>query len=458
MSAKRSKGSGRKSARGEAVTVPDDPEAELNSESSEVSPNTSSDEINGTGTSGDQAGKDVPEESSSSEGPFEESIPSEDAPEESNPPESLPGERTPSEDAPEDSNLSASPSEELTPSEDPSEDSGVPEDSTPPDSDNDPTEHDPWGRCPWGHGMEGLEDCTCYCPGCRPAIRQRERDIRKGWPRGDFDTHGRVSFSPPPALRPRGIIRQPTTRLPHDIMSTISHYNGAFDEPETHEAIPRDPKQHHALTFALRQLPCTEQIPWNTRTYYWDTPCPNDRRQVGWNDLYLRHIEVCQTRHTRCPSPSDEDPPGDPYTPDGRRHVCEEHFEDSQKFYEIEKMYKAHLVGTCRRHMRHFIRRYPLGFNSCTCRNLMNTWQCRLCYRKSVLKLENHFRRRVLAPHLGGQADRQMLSHPEYYLNWKDVRRMLVRDHPCNHRCGRRRILNNYRNCLVMDCRACGTY
>ena len=343
--------------------------------------------------------------------------------------------------------------EDSYPSEDPSEDPS----GDPPHPDENPEDHSETGSCPWGHGVDPAE-CTCLCPGCGPSVRRRPQRLLEMWADGSFDTPGRVSFPPPPPQQPRGIIRHPTMGLPPDVMSIISHYNGDFYEPETSQAFPGDAQSHHALTFALGQQPCTEQIPWNTRVGHWDTPCPNDRRQVGLDDLYLGHIEVCQTSPYRCPSPNEDEGPGEPRTPDGRRYVCEEHIEDSKTFYEEEKLFKAHLVGTCRDHMRELISRYPYGYNSCTCRNLLNKWQCRLCYRKNVLKLENHFRRRVLAPHRGGGGDRGMLGDVEYYLDWKGVRRMLVRDHPCNHRCGNKRVLNNYKSCLVMDCRACGTY
>ena len=449
MTGRKQRGSSGESGRGETVNLLEESEAEFGSGSSddsskrpsdksEAEPGDPSDDPSGdpsndpSGDSSDDLSEDQ------SEGPSRD--PSDD------PSGQLSDDPSgdPSDDPPK--QLSDDPSGD--PSEHPSE--------GPFDPNENWREHDVLGECPWYHSVDS--DCTCLCAGCGPRVRQRPRLLRRMWDDGEFDTAGRVGFSPPPAPRPRGITRQPITRLPPDVMSIVSHYNGDFDEPETPEAFPVDAKSHHALTFALGQKPCTERIPWKTRVAYWDAPCPNDRRQVGLNDLYLGHIEACQTSSRRCPSPGEVDEPGPPDTPDGRRYVCEEHIEDSKKFYEEEKLFKAHLVGTCRDHMRKIIDMYPYGYNSCTCRNLLNKWQCRLCYRKKVLKLENHFRRRVLAQHHGGGGDRDMLHHVEYYLDWKEVRRMLVRDHPCNHQCGNKRVLNNYKDCLVMDCRACGTY
>ncbi len=52
-----------------------------------------------------------------------------------------------------------------------------------------------------------------------------------------------------------------------------------------------------------------------------------------------------------------------------------------------------------------------------------------------------------------GGADIRMLSHRDYHLRYEEVEATLAKRHPCNHRCGEKRLLLNY---AVMGYRACG--
>lgn len=328
------------------------------------------------------------------------------------------------------------------------------------DNGENPENHDIMGSCPFGH-WDDDEDCPCECPRCWPSVSQRPQYLLLLWETGAFDTAGRIGF-PPPRPLPGRRLRNPThsflaqgkaTAIPPEIMSEISSYNGEFDKKELHKNFPNDETSHNNFTFALGLRPCTEQIPWNTRIERWQYPCPNDRRRVG-DPPYEGRIERCQRPRYICLDPDQEDDEGPkPYTLNQRPYVCEQHIQDSKDFYEEDKLIKAHLVGTCRKHITEFTRKHPCGYNSCTCRNLLDTWQCRRCYRKSVRKIQGHFRLRVLKPDRGGGGDQEMVRRPDYHLEWKDVRKMLAKDHPCHHSCGRKRLLNNS---LVVDCRACG--
>ena len=330
------------------------------------------------------------------------------------------------------------------------------------------SQHSVYGDCPWQHFNE--PDCTCECINCGPNVRQR-----LGKPeRARYCGPGRVHFPPSRPLQPFRASQYQMTPPDPDILSIISHLAGEFRGPEISDNFPVDRDTHNNLTLALGQRPCTEMIPWNSDRKSWDKPCPNDRR--GATKMYRGRIEKYQSKGRSCP---DGDPPGDPCTPDRRRYVCERHFQDSKTFFHEEDLIKAHLVGTCPKHMRAEIAEHPFGYSSCTCHNLLDKWQCRLCYEGTVSKLRKHFRRRVLArwdakpTPIGGNNPlhhhddlREKLSYRlselterKYYLQWEKVRRLVVKTHPCHRKinklraCGRKRLHGDQ---LVMDCRACG--
>ncbi len=349
---------------------------------------------------------------------------------------------------------------------------------------SDASEHSVFGRChkdhPASKGHEDEYDCTCLCNSCRRNVSRRPEVIRGLFQSGRLGTVGRVNFRPPAPLGPHQIPQRWITGRPPDITTMIRQVHDESEETENVRSFPDDQA-------APQQRPCTEMIPWKTKTGWWEYPCPNDGRELEFGDLYQGRIEMCQTtlsegaylgpippglRHT-CPH-ADQDPPGSPGTANGRRYVCAQHLQDSKDFYEVEKLRKAHLVAPCQKHMKEFKQQHPDGYNSCTCRNLLEEWQCRWCFNRDVKTLQNHFRRRVLARHddddlQGGLADpnhdgwhfhlgggwqnHDLLRPQDYHLNWQEVRKKLVEHHPCHHRCGEKRVLDNT---TVLDCRACG--
>jgi len=327
--------------------------------------------------------------------------------------------------------------------------------------------HSLTGPCPWDHEVESdAEDCDCTCPRCPNGPRPRA----SGPDRIQFDEDEEMPDIPdPPAADDRPSLRtflrnvprrdgDGTLEIPREIGDEIARHVGEFAEGQhTSLHFPENPKDHHCMTWAMGQRPCTEMIPWRTRVRRWTLPCPNDRR--GLNVRYPRRIWICHEStcpmdpraYGPCPH-SNDDPPGSPETPGGKRWVCEDHIEDQRVFWDEDKIYKAHLVGTCAAHKRALLRRFPNGRNTCSCRNLLGRWLCRRCYERKIDTLQRHFRSRV-EPSFFGRADRAITRTQDYHLTWWRTRTMLARRHPCKHNCGRKRELHNEQ---VMDCRACG--
>ena len=145
-------------------------------------------------------------------------------------------------------------------------------------------------------------------------------------------------------------------------------------------------------------------------------------------------------------------------------YVCEKHIQDSKTFFcmgpNLDNLYNAHLVRFCKIHEAELIearrQRNGAGETTCTCRNVDFTrWQCRPCFTTKVEKLQRHFRRRV-TPNWRGCADKEMVKGLRYQWDWKKVRRMLQRLHPClKGSCGRARLKGVVKN-EVLDCRCCG--
>lgn len=195
---------------------------------------------------------------------------------------------------------------------------------------------------------------------------------------------------------------------------------------------------------------CTEKIPWNVRKRDLTDQCPHDRRSP--TNPYEKQIWRCRSINCLAPAERITDKFGeDNNTPGERKWVCEDHIKDSKSFWEVENLYKAHLVGTCESDRKELIRQYPEGRNTCTCRNLINRWQCRSCLERNIYKLQCHFRNRVEQSY-NGRADRTITRKKGYHRDWRNVRRMLIARHVCQH-CGKRR---SPANNDVLDCRACG--
>ena len=296
-------------------------------------------------------------------------------------------------------------------------------------------QHEEYGPCPFGHTDRSLgPDCRCPCNSCRN-IRTRPEN---------YDFH-------------RGYYRRPMR---------VIHANPPSPDPTARQR-------------------CTEMTPWNTNVENWIEQCEHSRvwpPRPGTR-VYRKGIRKCceaEALGHNCAYPRDDeieqgfldafdlqqDPPGDPDNKLTIRFVCQDHIDDSKRFWELEKLYKAHLVGTCRDCRKRFKDRYRHGLNTCTCTRLFDRWQCRRCFERKVFKAQNHFRRRVLASHAGGGVQHEgeagykgkaenngFILRRDYHLSWRRVRAIVARNHPCSHRCGKERIL---RNEDVMDCRSCG--
>ena len=238
-------------------------------------------------------------------------------------------------------------------------------------------------------------------------------------------------------------------------------------------------------------------IPWLTPVQQWTDACEddpdNDYTERTWPcnewDCRLPVDRVIPRRTTRKPprecgedevhgewdsededeeapeSYLEDDPPGDPGTDDRRRYVCEQHWEDSREFWQEENLFNAHLVGSCKRCETELSRENPQGLNTCTCANLLTRrWQCRRCYSRHIRDIQRSFHFRVNPRYIGG-ADTEMVKGRKYHMDvpdldpevespisWKQIRKMLRKQHPCSNQCGRKRI-NQFK---VMHCTACG--
>ena len=291
----------------------------------------------------------------------------------------------------------------------------------------------------------------------------------------------------------------PITRLHGDAMGILSAFVGRFGGVPNAKSFPNNPQDHHSLTIALGQRPCTELIPWNQNVANWTDPCPRDRRALG--DERLRdgnqrgqswpcNEEDCQLpaggirnqRYDLYQQPTDEfddtfddyqqrnreNPPGDPQTHNNKRWVCQYHKRDAEQFWQQDNLIEAHRLPTCKICQRRYRSRYPHGHNSYTCPNLLGRWQCRRCYEKKVRILQMHFAHRVTANYIGDAPYILIRSYNRdlgpglgvYYwnCNWMLMRRILLRRHPCtdpdlSSRCGRKRAAGNTD---VMHCRSCG--
>lgn len=416
--------------------------------------------------------------------------------------------------------------------------------------------HELLGPCPFGH--DNNRDCRCDCEQCpnrrlgrirsngrrdrnlppltRVGILRRiRREIvhriqEGGYFRAEEDRidHGEMEVpyhtetvgvpSHPP--RPVDLRSNDPTRgtyigrLHGDAFLGVSAGVGGFGGIENATRFPSNRQDHHSLTIALGQRPCTEMIPWNSPVANWTDPCPRDRRNLG--DMPLRagnqrgqswpcHETNCQIEedgeeiqrydHNQEPLDSEdedkdedfkddwqdeneEEEPGRPETHNDLRWVCRYHKEDAEGFWEHENLLEAHRVPTCADCNAEYRRTYPLGHNSCTCPNLLGRWQCRRCFEKKVRRVQTHFRQRVGA-HYTGEADFDMISSnfnsnvqdrpdlgpglstyhwDEGATGWRQVRRMLIARHPCidpglSRACGRRRVASHD---PVLHCRSCG--
>ena len=310
------------------------------------------------------------------------------------------------------------------------------------------------------------------------------------------------------------------------------------DQEEVSSEFPGSTGGHNAFTLELTQRPCTEMLPnpdprdkrfeaelrrrekkardwpWLADVQTWIAPCPNDRRAFGVQQggevrPYAGDVWPCLEDNCGAEEPGHpvniydhrgtlitdgttsyeddddhqnlEDPPGAATSlnpePNELRWVCQEHLEACKRFWEEENLLIAHWVPTCDRCRAHYQNLYPDGFNSCTCRNLFERWQCRRCYEKKVRHIQTRFRMRVMTNYTGevvAPDDRRLIEPANfenggttrpgpgighYYKPYRrlKVRRMLTRVHPCinpggfSATCGGKRGVR----VAVQHCRSC---
>lgn len=275
--------------------------------------------------------------------------------------------------------------------------------------------------------------------------------------------------------------------LPNEVLDQIVELVGGFDigSHSKSPSLPPNPRDHHSFTFAIGQMPCTEMTPWKTATGQWTDRCPNDRRgltaltidnqpytYVGkilpclenwclfdsvsvnpvqlWKDPYRKYTPTTRSPNT---------PEAAPYL--GRRFVCEDHFEDTKRFFDldtkekVENLYKSHLIRFCKVHEMKLLAKHPYGKNTCTCRNVnLTRFQCRNCFQEKVEKLQRNFRARV-DPKWRGCADKSITEDGRYYQDPEKVRAMLQEVHPCSQKCGGKRQCGRSQD-KALDCRCCG--
>lgn len=166
----------------------------------------------------------------------------------------------------------------------------------------------------------------------------------------------------------------------------------------------------------------------------------------------------------------------DAATPGLRAWVCQDHLDGAKTWWGLHdrtNFDKSHRVPPCSFHEVQFMEEYPDGHNSCTCENVsFDSWQCRSCFEHKIRKMIENFQMRVdlpfrgdadlrvTRPYLGGIVPPQGTSNEVYWSDWRVVRRMLARVHPCMHndnvsRCKIQRIGGIQRR-RVLDCRCCG--
>jgi hypothetical protein len=374
--------------------------------------------------------------------------------------------------------------------------------------------HEALGPCP--HGHDNFRDCRCNCAQCPNVdiLEETTRRIRLGGyfhqepvvDHGDIPDpyHNERSWLPPMPLSIEQLqARLPFMRRPHLVTNPIYAAVSGFDEIGQGRGEMLDPdhaQDHHSMTIAMLQKPCTELTPWNSRISAWNAPCPNDRRGEG--GLYMGESWPCNevacgeeekglqvsfwdhngdwidpdnatvfTSDIAFEDTFDEDgeesPPEYPMTWNNTRWVCEDHDEDNATYWQEYRLIEMHRVPTCIPCKNKYRTRYPDGFNTCTCPNLLGRWQCRRCYEKKIRLLQAHFKERVCAHYIGRinpsrlpEDAREGPGLSTYHKGNRApiVKRLLLDQHPCinpglSARCGSKRARNHR---VVLHCRSCG--
>lgn len=335
--------------------------------------------------------------------------------------------------------------------------------------------------CPYGHTPGGI--CTCLCFACAHRLRfgnaaevNTYRSLVVNYRQPDPNHQGQPRIADPPR---RVFQVRPTTTdvlpragnqwgdmmlLPMELRDMICAFVGDFPagvaalNPNGLTQNPRDPRSHNDLTLAVHHWPCTEtKAPWNLAQN--GLPCPNNR--TGARRPYQGGVQKCQGTTFWCAGMAVH----------GYEHyVCRQHFESTKRWWQLDNranLDKSHKVPPCQYHERQLMRQNPDGLNTCNCENVdFDDWSCVDCFRMKVHKMRINFFCRVEMPYRG-EADMSILrpavapnaNSEVYWSDWRVVREMLAREHPCMHSpvggCTVKRLGGIHRK-RVLDCRCCG--
>ena len=339
------------------------------------------------------------------------------------------------------------------------------------------------GPCPLLHPVDSACACDWNCYKCSHKFRLGNAQERARYRESVLNDRRlgvlRVLDPPRRVFKVRLIrdnLRKPPSpqwgnldQLPVELLDEICAISGEFPGGVAGlREDPGNPMAHNQLSLAIGQRPCTERhVPGlgvGGRASNWGRRCPNDR--FGAGPGYEGRIHSCQEFKCRQRRNS--------YrfinTPGSQAWVCEDHFNGAKDWWKLHNrtnLDKSHRVPPCRYHEEQLMRQYPNGINTCTCSNVSFTsWQCRSCFDHKIRKMRRNFQYRVELP-FRGDADlsitRPVVLPGEngkvYWSDWKVVRAMLAKVHPCMHEpvgdCTFKRIGGIYRK-RVLDCRCCG--
>lgn len=345
---------------------------------------------------------------------------------------------------------------------------------------------DPTIACSSGQPpCQGQIPCQCNCTICQHRWRLGDDEDRTAY--RDVQLLGRLNRDPafcdPPrrifTLRPAYIpppMPQPGNnwgklqKLAPETLDSISAYVGGFQSGAAglrgRPATGRPARAHHNLTFAVGQTPCTEGYS-NTRRFGgelrdWDLTlrCPNDRHGAA----LPYHGRIYNCREWGCfQNRQDARSRGlDADAPYSLPWICQDHIDGAKtewRLHDRTDFDKSHRVPPCSFHEKQLMRNHPHGINTCTCSNVpFDSWQCRACFEAKITKMTEAFQIRVDLP-FRGDADVRV-TRDRHWFDWRAVRRMLARDHPCMHSqdardCKVKRLGGIHRK-RVLDCRCCG--
>lgn len=338
----------------------------------------------------------------------------------------------------------------------------------------------------------GQNPCLCICTICQHRWILGDDEDREAY--RDAQLVGRLSgapefcdpppriftprfvYVPPQMPQPRRNWGEEMKKLPPEIFDSISALVGEFQIVAAglrgRPAIDRPAQAHHNLTLAVGQRPCTEGYH-NTRQFGgeirdWDLTlrCPNDRH--GADLPHRGPIHVCKeydclAKRTALPYPAIPLTRGlNGNTDVSLSWVCQDHIDGAKTEWQLHDRTdfdKSHRVPPCSFHEKQLMRDHPRGINECTCSRVsFDSWQCRACFEAKIAKMTEAFQIRVDLPFRG---DANLgLTDARHWFNWRAVRQMLAKDHPCMHshdipNCKVKRLGGIHRK-RVLDCRCCG--